>query len=313
MLYLTTRSATDAFTANRALTQDCGPDGGLYIPFRMPSFNQQELQSILECDDCSIIAQILNLFFTSKLNTWDVEFCVGKNPLRIQTPFRKSLVAEAWHNPGNEYIYAVASLNNRLNNLSNAPLKSWTRIAVGIAYAFCIYAKAIRENIIHSEETFDVCVLDGDLSLPAAMVYAKQMGLPIENVIICSHENSAIWDLINHGQLTTGLLNATQKQEMERFIYCLLGSEQAAAYQSACERRGMYVVPEEMADVLHGFLFASVVSNERVSSVSENVLKVSGYDLSPNAAVCYAGIQDYRSKTGQGSRVFLFSTTPQKA
>ena len=99
MLYVTTRNNRDAFTAQRALTENRGPDGGLYLPFREPSFSPEELTELLEQPFNQCVAQVLNLLFRKGLTAWDVDFAAGKNPVRLKELGQRIFVAEAWHNP----------------------------------------------------------------------------------------------------------------------------------------------------------------------------------------------------------------------
>ena len=306
MLYLTTRDDRDAYTAYKTLTDDVAPDGGMYIPFRLPVFDRKQLDELLDLGSCECIASVLNRFFPSRLSAWDVETCIGRNPIKTGTVGRKTLVADVWCNPGGSYEYVVSSLNDKLVGMHHAPICSWTRVAVGVAVVFGIFGELRRSNLLKTTEAMDVCVMDGDLSLPSAMVYSAQMGLPINHVIICSKRNSAIWDLVNHGQMGTSLLQPDQKVAMERLIYSLLGKDQIEAFSGACQRHGVYTVPIEQLDVLPAKLFGAVVGTERINSIISNVSNSSGYILSSDAAACYGGIQDYRSKTGQGGLALLF-------
>ena len=43
MLYATTRNSSEAFTAQRVLTGKRGPDGGLFVPYRIPRFSREEI------------------------------------------------------------------------------------------------------------------------------------------------------------------------------------------------------------------------------------------------------------------------------
>ena len=96
---------------------------------------------------------------------------------------------------------------------------------------------------------------------------------------------------------------------MERIISCTLGSDQVATYCAACQRHGVYTVPDEHLNVLPGKLFGSVVGIERIESIIGNVYRSNGYKLSADGAACYGGVQDYRSKTGQSGIAIIFSPT----
>ena len=43
MLYLTTRNNADTYTAYKAITSDCGLDGGRYVPFRIPRYTSEDI------------------------------------------------------------------------------------------------------------------------------------------------------------------------------------------------------------------------------------------------------------------------------
>ena len=47
MLYVTTREDRDAYTAYRALHESRSADGGLFLPFRMQTFPEEELDALL--------------------------------------------------------------------------------------------------------------------------------------------------------------------------------------------------------------------------------------------------------------------------
>lgn len=312
MLYLTTRDLHDTFTAHRALTEDTAPNGGLYIPLKLPFYDPNGLESLCSKGFCEVVAEILNHFFSLRISPWAVEVCMGRKPVKIANAGRKVLVAEAWYNPDSHYEYFISQLNGLLAGIHETVPRSWLRVAVSVAFVFGIYGEMLQCGHISHEESFDACVTDGDLSFPTALIYARQMGLPIHNVVICSRDNSAYWDLINHGQLFTNLLQPQQKLAVERILCALLGTDQVASYVAACQRHGVYSVDSEKLDILPQSLFASVVGNERIQATVNNVYKSNGYYLCEDAAVCYGGIQDYRAKTGQGGPAVLFGLNAPK-
>lgn len=305
MLYMTTLSSHDTYTAHRALMENTTPDGGLYVPFQLPMLDAPALSDFSNKGCCETIAHILNLFFSSRLSAWDVQVCIGRNPIKVTNLGRKTMVADAWGNPGSSYDYAVASLNDRLAGKCNATVSSWTRIAIGIAFAFGIYAVLRQEGMLEHSTVFDICVPDGDMSQPMAMLYARKMGLPIGKIIVCSKENGAIWELVNHGQLNISQIPYSNRQPMQRLLNCELGRQCVSEYIAACDRRGVFCVLPEQQAVLSDHLFAAVISNERIESVAGSI----GNSVADDTAICYAGIQDYRSKTGQGRQTLMIGYT----
>lgn len=308
MRYMTTRTPEDSYTAKQALSENIAPDDGIYIPIKLPYIADNELAAFGEEGFCGAVANILNRLLDTDLNAWDVGFSVGRTPIKFSGVGRKVVVAEAWHNPGLTYSYAVSGINSRVMNDRNAAVSSWAAVSIGIAYLFGIYAELLRNGNTTQTDSFDICVSDGNFILPTSALYAKQMGLPIGKIIISSGSSSAVWDLINRGQMGTSLLHPSQKTALERLICTVLGHYEVHAYAAACDRHGVYSVPEECLDVLPQILFGAVVGHDRVRSIVSNVNRSFCYNLSDDTAVCYGGVQDYRAKTGQGGLVVIFGT-----
>ena len=75
MLYATTRSKVDTYTAQRALKEERAPDGGWYVPNSLMVYGPQELAELLDQPAGEITARILSGFFKTKLGLPFVE-CV---------------------------------------------------------------------------------------------------------------------------------------------------------------------------------------------------------------------------------------------
>ena len=65
MLYVTTRNNRDAYTAQRVLRENRGPDGGLYVPFREPVFSREEIDDLKEKSFHQCVAEVLNRLFNT--------------------------------------------------------------------------------------------------------------------------------------------------------------------------------------------------------------------------------------------------------
>ena len=76
MLYVTTRSDTDHYTANRALMEMRAPDSGLYLPMQIPYWSPKQIQDMKNHAFFENFAQILNVYFSVHVSDWDVKICV---------------------------------------------------------------------------------------------------------------------------------------------------------------------------------------------------------------------------------------------
>lgn len=322
MLYVTTRNNRDAYTANRALRESRGGDGGLYVPFRLPVLSPEEITALGEKSFSACVAEIVNLLFNTRLSAWDVEFCVGRFPVRLATLSQKIIVAESWHNPDWKYERMVSSLVGHIRKETPQPcvFGSWAEIGVRMAVLTGIIAELIRAGVASSEKKVDVSVVSGDFSAPMSAWYARELGLPIGNIICCCNENNGIWDLMHHGQMRTDMVSVKTNTPdadialpvgLERLIHAAGGAQEVQRYLDVCRRGGMYCPEDWVATRLRRGLCVSVVSQRRISSAIPSVYGTNKYLLSPYGALAYSGLLDYRAKTGESRHaVVLTESSP---
>lgn len=316
MLYVTTREKHDAYTATKALKEDRGPDGGLYLPFNLPRLDTAQLAALGAEGFGATAAQILNLFFSCRLTGWEVEMCVGKRPVCIAALNPKTFAAETYHNIEWDYQH----LENALFRLVSQRMElsgrctSWFRIAIRIAVVFALYGEMLKTGTLEAGQSFDASVPTGDFTAPMALWYAREMGLPVANIICACNENNAVWDLIHLGQLRTDtpavktatpLVDVGVPDELERLIFGVFGIDEVRRYSQIAAMGGQYLLTPEALDKLRKGLFAAVVSSDRVSSLMPSAYSTWGYIMGPYTVLAYGALMDYRAKTGE-SRPAVF-------
>lgn len=311
MLYLTTRSSRDAYTAQRALRESRGPDGGMYLPFRGPSFAPEDWKNLSAMPFGQRVAEILNRLFQMRLTCWDVDVCIGRNPVNIESLGHRTLVAELWHNPGQSYDYLARELAEQLLNESSCQ-SGWLSIALRIAMLFGIYGQLPGV----SSEPVDISVISGDFAAPISAYYARAWGLPIGNIVCCCNENSGLWELLRHGQLRTDTASVPTilpeadvvvPENLERLVYEAGGTDEVERYLASCRRGGTYAPSETVLAKMNRGLSVSVVSSSRISQTISSVYRTHRYVLSPGSALSYAGLMDYRAKAGQARNALILA------
>ena len=317
MLYVTTRSNQDVYTTNRALTEMRAPDGGLYLPFKMPEFSQKEILALAEKPFNQRMADILNLIFRGRLTGWDIDFCVGRYPVRLKTMSHRIVIGESWHNPGWTYDWMASRLAGHLRGLSEPDEMAgdWPLIAVRIAVLFGIFGELLKSEQISAGEKVDVSVASGDLSGAMAVYYARMWGLPIGTIVICTNENAFLWDLLHRGEMKTGsvavktatpLCDRVLPRDLERLIHAAGGSLEVARYLDSCSRGGVYTIRDGLSAPLRQGIHVSVVSGKRMTSAIPNLYR-GGYIAGPYTALCHSGLQDYRARTGESRPALVLS------
>lgn len=308
MLYVTTRNNRDAYTAQRVLRENRGPDGGLYVPFRAPSFSREDILGLGGKPFNQCVADVLNKLFNTKLTAWDVEFAAGRCPVRLSNLPGKSILAECWHNPVGSFDAMVSTLAGALRGGQPGTDGGWGRVAVGIAVLFGIFGELIRDGIGDFDKKVDVSVVSGEFDLPMSAWYARAWGLPIGSIVCCCNENGNLWDFLHHGQLRTDAVSVetltteadvTLPDGLERLIFACGGIEEVARYLEVCRRGGTYCPSDVLLSRLREGVDVSVVGTRRMETTISTIYGSCGCILSPYSALAYAGLLDVRAKTGE--------------
>lgn len=302
MLYVTTREKYDAFTPIRSLQTDHGPDGGRYFPYKMPSLTAQEVSALKEKSFGQTVADVLNLFFDCSLTSWDVEFVIGRYPVKVQPISQKILVAELWRNLEGSYEKLEKQLAERIRSgfSGQTRLTSWLRIAIRIAMLTALTGELQRQGIT---DPLDISVAEGDFTQVMALWYARQMGLPISNIICGCGDGSSAWELIHNGSLR----DPAAMPELERLVRGTLGVDEAQRYgKAAISGASFALLPNDLARLRSG-LFAAVISAERKNAAVPNVKNTVGYRIDDTVAVAYSALLDYRAKTGESRAALLLA------
>ena len=322
MLYTTTRGKHDVETAYKAIHNDCHTDGGLFVPFRMPTFSKVRVDALAIMSPAQIISEILNKLFSCGLTSLDVEHALGRKPVTTRSIGRYLMTVELWHNVGSEMNWVVQRLSDRLCGGTRRTVPSnWMHVAVRIALLMASYGQLLSAGSVPARQLLDVAVTSGDFAMPMAVWYARQMGLPIGNIICGCNANGGIWDLLNRGEFSTGDLfshTCTPKvdivvpRNLERLICATLGVEETLRYLQCCSKGRSYIISEEAKALLGHGLFAAVISDSRVESIVPGVWQTSGHVLSPYGALAYGSLQDYWSMTGHTRPALLIEERSPK-
>ena len=304
MLYVTTRNKHDTYTVHYANQSDRGPDGGLYLPFRLPVIERSSLLAMKDLTFGQRVAQMLNLFFSTRLTGWDVDLCAGKNPVKLVSMRQRIMVAEAWHNHERDFAHFENSLSARIcpDEPSKKPT-SWMRIAIRIALLYAVYCDLITADAAILDQPLDIAVSSGDFTVPMAAWYARYTGLPIGN-IICAHDNSSVWDLIHHGQVRT---DGPLPENLERLICATLGVDENLRFCAICSSAKVYAALPGMHQTLRDGMYATIISADRLQSLIPSVYRTTDYVFDPQTAMAFGGLQDYRARTGESRLALLIS------
>lgn len=315
MLYRTTRSKHDVVTAYKTVHTDCYVDGGLFLPFRMPKVNKVQIEELTDSSATQTIANVLNELFSCALTAWDVEVAIGRNPIRMATVGRQITAVEHWLGNGERVTSMVQVLSDRIGGNGEEPT-NWMEIAVRIALLFASYGKLRASSVLKSGQKLDVATATEDFTMPIAAWYAREMGLPVGEIICGCNANGGFWDLLNRGEFSTGEravptwtpeANAIVPRNLERLIHGIFGVEENKRYLQCCSQGKTYTLSQEQLEEFDRGLFAAVISDSRVATIIPGVYRTRNYVLSPYAALAYGSVQDFRATTGEERPTLLIA------
>lgn len=318
MLYVTTRNDRDAFTAQRALRENRGPDGGLYIPFREPQFSAEEIHGLVEKSFNKCVAETLNVLFGTRLTPWDIDFCIGRYAVRLEKLGHRVIMGESWHNLESDFSRMVKNLTALLRGDKDGEILpgDWAEVGIRIAVLFGIFGELMWEGIAGEGKKVDISVVSGAFSGPISAWYARKWGLPIGNIVCACNENGNLWDFICHGQLRTNEVavktitpeaDIVVPEGLERLICACAGVEAVDEYLDVVRRGGTYYVDDAHLQELRKGIYVTVTSQRRILSTIPSVYGTHKYLMSPYSALAYAGLLDYRSRTGESRTALVLA------
>lgn len=322
MLYVTTRGTQDAYTVHRTMNQDRGPDGGFFVPMRIPVYSPKDVLVMSQKGMNQNIAEVLNMFFGTKITSWDVDVAVGRNVMSVRSAGHKTSVVELWHNIDGNFDRVIAALAEYVTAEAKDcdAITNWVDIGIRIAVLVGVFEELLNGGLVSREKPVDVSVTSGSFAMPMALWYARYMGLPIRNIICGCNENGAVWELLHKGELDPNVLSVSTTTpeadfavppNLERLIYATLGSDEVHHYWWSCTEGRCYSLPEPSLSELNRGMFAAVVSKSRIETIIPSVYRTNQYILDPYGALAYGALSDYRSRTGSvGPALVLAEKSP---
>ena len=308
MLYVTTRSETQIFTPQYALREQRGPDGGIFIPYNLIPYTHEELTALEQLSFNECLAAGLNRFLRAKISGQDLDMYCGRNPVRYRLVSRKILIAECCRNSDGTFsrfardVGRVVCSDKSVDSSCTPLLDTIVRATVLIA----LYFEIRRLGIITQGETFDVSAVAGDFFSPVGILLVRHMGLPVENIVCCCNENSAVWNLFHQGEFRPNVrcvptpipeADVIIPDGLEAYIRLTTGTGETERFLDAIREGRAYFPCADSLDRMRKGLHVSVVSTSGILNTIPNVYSTSGILLSSHSALAYAGLLDYRART----------------
>lgn len=196
-------------------------------------------------------------------------------------------------------LFADEALRAELadNNLqfSSANSINIGRLVPQIVYYVHAYGQLVKNGTIQVGDSMNVCVPTGNFGNILAAYYAKEMGLPIANLIVASNENNVLTDFFASGSydrnrdfiLTTSpSMDILVSSNLERLLYHLTDEDAQLVqeYMTSLSTTGQYQVTAAMMKQAGAFK-AGYATEADVLAQIKAVYEETGYTLDPHTAV----------------------------
>jgi len=198
-----------------------------------------------------------------------------------------------------------ATLKSKNINLSAANSVNFGRIIFQIVYHIHSYLELVRSNEINLGDPIYIAVPSGNFGNALGCYYAKQMGQPVEKIIISTNNNNVLKGLINNGSYDfreTSLIptlspamDIQKASNVERILFDMFGTERTHALMKQLDEERFY----QLTDAEHAQIKAVFVADDCDDAETVNYVKQcfnEGYLLDPHTATCIKALETCREK-----------------
>lgn len=196
--------------------------------------------------------------------------------------------------------------------LSSANSINIGRLLPQIVYYFYSYADLVKKEKISAGEKISFCVPTGNFGDILAGYYAKEMGLPVEKLVIASNDNNVLTDFFTSGTYDANReLVKTISPSMDILVSSNL--ERLIFHKSSDE-----IVKEKMKDLNDSHIFTfdgdfdeflcGYASEEETKNTIAKTFKEEGYLMDPHTGVA----KNIVDKLGLEKTVILSTASPYK-
>lgn len=192
------------------------------------------------------------------------------------------------------------------------------RLVPQVVYYVYAYAKLYANSEIEKDEKINVVVPTGNFGNILAAYYAKQMGIPIDQLICASNDNKVLYDFFKTGcydknrdfiLTTSPSMDILISSNLERLIYKIAGNDASkdVTLMQALSKDGSYQITEEMKAKLSDF-YGNYASEAETADEIAKVYSDTGYVLDTHTAVASSVYGKYVAETGDTKKAVIAST-----
>lgn len=196
--------------------------------------------------------------------------------------------------------------------LSSANSINIGRLLPQIVYYFYSYADLVKNKKISGGEKISYCVPTGNFGDILAGYYAKEMGLPIDKLVIASNDNNVLTDFFTSGtydanrdlvKTISPSMDILVSSNLERLIYHKSSDEVVKEKMADLKDKGLFEFKGDFHEFLCGF-----AKEDETRETIKKVFEEENYLMDPHTGVA----KNIVDKLGLHKTVILSTASPYK-
>lgn len=205
-----------------------------------------------------------------------------------------------------------AELKEKNTYLSSANSINIGRLLPQVVYYFYAYADLVNKNAIKCGDKVSFCVPTGNFGDILAGFYAKEMGLPVEKLIIASNDNNVLTDFFTTGTYDTNReliktispsMDILVSSNLERLIFHKSSDQVVREKMEDLRNKGSFSFDGDFSEFLAGF-----AGKKETEEAIKKVYEDEGYLIDPHTSVAKSVVD----KLGLGKTMILSTASPYK-
>ena len=206
--------------------------------------------------------------------------------------------------------------------LSSANSINIGRLAPQVTYYFDAYAQLVAKGAIAQGQKVTFCVPTGNFGDVLAGYFAKEMGLPVERLIVASNSNKVLTDFLETGiynrrrafeKTISPSMDILVSSNLERLLYLASGkdTELVSYLMNQLVTKGIYTVPAQVMDTIRETFDAGFATDDQTRETIRSTWENCRVLIDPHTAVA-KHVLDRVSRQAGNVRVCLSTASPYK-
>ncbi len=201
---------------------------------------------------------------------------------------------------------------------SSANSINWGRVLPQIVYYISAYCDLIRDEKITQGQAVNVCVPTGNFGNILAAYYAREMGLPIDQLICASNSNNVLTEFLREGvydrnrtfyNTISPSMDILISSNLERLLYSLTQDPaEVKHYMARLAEVGRYQVSDRVKGKLQKRFRGYCCGEPETRQIIRSMYEKHGYLIDTHTAVAFSALEQYRAETGDETPAIVAST-----